>query len=176
MIFKDNSVSAFSDVTDDAWYSSYVKYLSNVGIIKGYEDGTFRPDSPISRAEFATIASRFFELEKDVVSNFADVADTHWAKAFIDSAVAKEWLVGYEDGTFRPDQAIKRSETVTIVNRMLNRVADKAYIAENLDTIITYPDLADDYWAYYEILEASNWHDHKVENNVETWTNVFVGE
>ena len=68
------------------------------------------------------------------------------------------------------------SETVTIVNRMLNRVADKEYIAENIDAIITYPDLADTYWAYYDILEASNWHDHKIENNVELWTEVFVGE
>ncbi len=176
MVFLDGSESKFSDVDEGDWYTAYVKYLSNVGIVKGYEDGTFRPNSPITRAEFATIASRFFELEGGQDSNFPDVADSHWAKEYIDSAVIKGWLIGYEDGTFRPDQPIKRSEAVTIINRMLNRVADKEYIEENFDEVLTYPDLNESHWAYYEILEASNWHDHKVENNTEFWTDIFYLE
>ncbi len=176
MVFRDQTESKFLDVKEGDWYTAYVKYLSNVGIVNGYEDGSFRPDNSITRAEFATIASRFFELENGSESNFPDVAADHWAKAYIDSAVVKGWLLGYEDGTFRPDQPIKRSEAVTIINRMLNREADKAYIEANYDDVLTYPDLTADHWAYYEILEASNWHDHKVENNVENWTDIFYLE
>ncbi|MBQ7792801.1 MAG: S-layer homology domain-containing protein, partial [Clostridia bacterium] len=176
MVFADNSVSKFSDVVSGAWHTPYIKYLSNVDIIKGYEDGTFKPDAPITRAEFATIASRFFDLETGAENQFIDVADSHWAKEYIDSAVIKGWLLGYEDGSFKPDQPIKRSETVTIVNRMLNRVADKDYIVANYDEVLTYPDLDESHWAYYEILEASNWHDHKVENNEEIWTDIFYLE
>lgn len=176
MVFNDNSASKFSDVNNEDWYASYVKYLSNVDIIKGYEDGTFKPNAPITRAEFATVASRFFEIESGAENQFTDVDDSHWAKEYIDSAVVKGWLLGYEDGTFRPDQPIKRSETVTIVNRMLNRVADKDYIEANYDDVLTYPDLDESHWAYYEILEASNWHDHKIENNKEFWTDIFYLE
>ena len=176
MVFLDSSASKFSDVNEGDWYTAYVKYLSNVGIVEGYEDGTFHPNSPITRAEFATIASRFFELEAGEGNAFPDVTSDHWAKVYIDSAVVKGWLLGYEDGTFRPDQPIRRSEAVTIINRMLNREADKAYIEANYDDVLTYPDLAESHWAYYEILEASNWHDHKVENNVETWIDIFYEE
>ncbi len=176
MVFLDGSESKFSDVNEGDWYAAYIKYLSNVGIVNGYEDGTFGPNKPITRAEFATIASRFFELEAGNDNNFPDVADNHWAKDFIDSAAIKGWLVGYEDGTFRPDQPIKRSEAVTIINRMLNRVADKEYIEANMEDVLTYPDLDKAHWAYYEILEASNWHDHKVENNIEFWTDIFYEE
>lgn len=176
MVFADNSASKFSDVVTGAWHTPYIKYLSNVEIINGYEDGTFKPDAPITRAEFATIASRFFDLETGAENQFIDVADSHWAKEYIDSAVIKGWLLGYEDGSFKPDQSIKRSETVTIVNRMLNRVADKDYIEANYEKVLTYPDLDESHWAYYEILEASNWHDHKVENNEEIWTDIFYLE
>ncbi len=176
MVFLDGTESRFSDVEEGAWYTAYVKYLSNVDIVEGYEDGTFRPNNNITRAEFATIASRFFELEGGQDNNFPDVASDHWAKSYIDSAVIKGWLLGYEDGTFRPDQPIKRSEAVTIINRMLNREADKEYIEANYDDVLTYPDLSESHWAYYEILEASNWHDHKVENNVESWTDIFYLE
>ncbi len=176
MVFNDNSASKFSDIDDEDWYAAYVKYLSNVDIIKGYEDGTFKPNAPITRAELATVASRFFEMEVGTSNLFTDVTDSHWAKEYIDSAVIKGWILGYEDGTFKPDQPIKRSETVTIVNRMLNRVADKDYIEANYEEVLTYPDLNESHWAYYEILEASNWHDHKIENNKEFWTDIFYQE
>ena len=176
MVFRDESASKFSDVVDGEWSTPYIKYLNSVEIVQGYEDGTFRPHNSITRAEFATIASRFFDVESGNDNNFSDVSATHWAKEYIDSAVIKGWLVGYEDGTFRPDQPIKRSEAVTIVNRMLNRSADKAYIADHIDEVLTYPDLTEDHWAYYDILEASNWHDHEYMNNAENWLDIFYLE
>ncbi len=176
MVFRDQSASKFPDVLETEWSTPYIKYLSNVDIVEGYEDGTFRPHNSITRAEFATIASRFYELEVGEDNNFTDVSDNHWAKEYIDSAVIKGWLIGYGDGTFRPDEPIRRSEAVTIVNRMLNRSADKAYIAEHFDAVLTYPDLDESHWAYYDILEASNWHDHKYMNNAEYWLNIFYLE
>ena len=176
MVFAENSNSIFTDVDDDAWYASYVKYLSNVGIVEGYGDGRFKPNGAITRAEFATIASRFFDIETGEENTFTDVSSDHWAKPYIDSAVIKGWLLGYEDGSFKPDQPIKRCEAVAIVNRMLNRVADKDYIEENYADVLTYPDLDKSHWAYYDILEASNWHDHKVINNEEIWTDIFYLE
>jgi hypothetical protein len=174
-IFVNSSEpSRFSDVPDDEWYSGYVKNMEKLGIISGYEDGTFKPDQPITRAEFATVASKFAELTGDKTIDFSDI-DGHWAVKYINLAVSNGWIIGYEDGTFRPDQNIVREEVVTIVNRMTKRIADKEYIEAHISELVDYWDINNTMWSYYEVIEASNAHDFNEDtktDTTETWTGI----
>lgn len=80
------------------------------------------------------------------------------------------WINGYSDGTFKPDSNITRAEVVTIVNRVTEREADTEYINKNISAVNKFTDLKDKaYWAFYEILEASNTHKTVNGKNGETW-------
>ena len=105
---KSNS---YNDMKDGAWYTCAVSTLSKMGIIKGYEDGSFKPDASISRAEFAAIAARFDPDGDKTPATFSDVS-SHWAKDEISIAANHGWIKGYEDGSFKPDQKITRAETI----------------------------------------------------------------
>ena len=109
----------FSDVEEGKWYSDAVELLSAAGILMGYEDGTFRGDATISRAEFATITSRFTGLLLDGELPFSDVPDGHWAYDYILTAYNNDWITGYTDGTFGPGKMIIRAEAFAITNRIL---------------------------------------------------------
>lgn len=142
----------FPDVPLGKWYQPYVDSLAEMGILKGYADG-FHPDQSITRAEFVTILSRLFEQEEAGIS-FSDVPEEHWAYEAVSTCVAKGWLSGYSDGTFRPEKTITRAEAVTFINRILDRTADKARIDQN-GKILQFIDLPLDHWAYYSMMEAS---------------------
>ncbi|MDO5037482.1 MAG: S-layer homology domain-containing protein [Tissierellia bacterium] len=146
--------TAFMDLEPSRWSSKAISQLSGLGLIEGYPDGTFRPQDPISRAEFLALATRFRPLEPGG-PGFKDVPETHWAQAPIQSASAAGWIEGYPDGTFRPDQGISRAEVVKIVNKILGREADQTFIDLNKKDLSIYRDLKEDHWAYYPILEGS---------------------
>ncbi|MFI3226148.1 MAG: S-layer homology domain-containing protein [Clostridia bacterium] len=164
--------SSFTDINGDEWYANTLGFMQQFGIVTGYEDGTFRGDEYITRAEFATVASRFDELVDSQENIFSDVSDTHWAISYINSAAAKGWINGYEDGTFKPQQSITRAEVVTLINRILSRSADMDFIDENIDEMVTFYDVYSNHWAYGSILEASNSHDYKIVNDVEKWVSL----
>ena len=169
-----NKKTAFVDVDTNAWYNSFVSYLESYNIIVGYDDGSFRPDAQITRAEFVTMCMRFYGMFDTVKSSakniFADVPASHWAASNICNAIAMNWIVGYADGTFKPDSNITRAEVVTIVNRVTERAADTEYVNKNLSTLNRFTDLTDKgYWAYYEITEAGNTHMAVDKANGETW-------
>ena len=116
----ETTESRFSDVTPGEWYADAVNSLSQIGIFNGYGDGTFRPGQNITRAEYVkALTSCVPAVEAD--NPFSDVKSTHWAYRNILTAISKQWINGYEDGTFRPDQTITRAEAVTILNRALKR-------------------------------------------------------
>ena len=143
----------FSDVAADKWSIEAISTLANGGYISGYEDGTFKPEAPITRGEFVAIIARFVsESAKD--AGFSDVAD-HWAKDAINKVVNMAWIEGYADGTFRPDAPITRAEVATIVNRMLVRYAD-ANDAANATK--SFADNSADAWYYLAMVEATNGH------------------
>ena len=161
--------NTFSDVKDSDWYAQAVKYLAQIGIIAGYEDGSFRPNQSITRAEFVTIAARFDTLTPGLNNPFSDLASDHWAYLNIMSAYAKGWVAGNPDGTFRPNARITRAEVVTIVNKMLGRGIDKDDVPTELDG--TFKDLRRDHWAFEGIIEASVAHEfYRKPNNREVWT------
>lgn len=166
--------TGFDDVDEADWFAKYISRLEDENIIVGHE-GYFRPNDNITRAEFATICVRFFEKRsnnkiqpKDI--NFTDFDSEHWAYDTIKKAYANEYIAGYPDKTLRADNTITRAEAVTVVNRMLERVADKEYIDNNLHKLIDFEDLHDNsYWAYYEIFEAANTHYIRFSNGVAKW-------
>lgn len=163
MDIATDAVSSFSDVDADAWYANAVAFMEQEGIVKGYEDGTFKPDNQITRAEFAVIASRFYELEEVNENIFEDVTSEHWAFFEINSAYKNSLINGYEGNTFKPDNKITRAEVVTIINRMTGRNAEAEFENADLSGLIIFSDVADEsaHWAFYDVVEASNTHDYE---------------
>lgn len=160
----------FSDVAADAWYCSSVSTLSRMGIIAGYPDGTFRPNAPITRAEFAAIATRFDNNGDKTPVNFNDIIG-HWAEDEITVAANHGWVSGYGDGTFRPESRITRAETMSLVNRVLKRLPETP--ADLLPDMITWTDNADtSSWYYLPVQEATNSHYYEFKENskYEKWT------
>jgi len=155
--------STFTDIPQDAWYYAEVELCYNVGIISGYADGTFRPNAPVTRTEFATIAARFAELPNSNKQMFSDVTKNHWAYLLINAAAEAGWIQGYGDGTYRPETNISRSETVTLINRMRNRCITVDEL-NALGVVNPYTDLVETYWACADLLEATikhaatDWH------------------
>lgn len=158
----DNS---FRDVEKLRWSNKHISTLSRGDILEGYNDGKFRPENNITRAEVAAVASRFDSLSS-VKSQFTDV-DGHWAEDYIGSANDKGWIKGYPDGKFKPDEYITRAEFVTLVNNVLER---KVYKYNLLNGIKQFEDLKEDKWYYEAIVEASNGHMYNKKSNLEVWT------
>lgn len=170
-VFEATSCS-FTDVPNGKWYTTCVATLANAGILRGYEDGSFQPNANITRAEMATIIARFAELKNSYVT-FSDI-QRHWAQKEIELAASNGWILGYPDGTFRPDQSIKRDETVTMINRVLGR--DKLTTVNMLSGMKTFPDNQNPLaWYYVAIQEAANSHEYTRDAlGVETWTKLIV--
>lgn len=158
----------FTDVPADAWYGNAVRTLASLGVIKGIGDGQFAPNRTITRAEFTVIAMRFANVSADVTNPFTDIATNDWYYTAVTSAVSYGWINGYSAGSFRPQATITRAEVVTIVNRMLNRTADRNFVDSNATA--QFDDVPNTYWAYYNIMEATIAHDHSIDNDgVESW-------
>ena len=147
----------FSDVPATAWYNTAVSTLVNAGVVNGYPDGTFKPDQPVTRAEFAALFSRFFSNGATTAVSFNDISG-HWAEEVILNAASRGYIYGYPDGSFGPDQAITRAEAMTLTNRVLDRKPHKDHLHEDM---IIWKDNADpDVWYYADVQEASNSHEY----------------
>ena len=161
----------YSDVADGSWYNIAVSTLSNMGILGGYEDGTFRPNAPITRAEFAKIAVSFFDHEAiEAVNGFTDVARGAWYENYV--AVASEigLIEGYGGNVFRPEAAITRAEACAIINRTLGRAPDAEHLLPE-SQMNTWPDNSDTgVWYYAHIQEATNSHEYSWSGDIEQWT------
>lgn len=164
--------TTFSDVADEAWYATAVKTLASLGMMDGYPDGTFRPDAPITRAEFATVALAFAYDPASASCSYTDVNANAWYYTYVAQATTYGWIGGYPDGTFRPNNSITRAEVAVIVNNMLGRDADERYIDRNADELVHFVDLSKNHWAYYTIMEATNSHDYTKASAGETWKSV----
>ena len=164
-----SSKNDFSDVSADKWYNNAVSTLCNMGVIGGYADGTFRPDAPISRAEFAKIAVSFTQNNGSAVYNyFTDVKPTDWFAPYVTAAKDAGLIEGYSDGSFKPESKITRAEACAIVNRTLGRKPSKAHM--KISDRIDWPDVQTTDWFYEAIMEATNSHTCTMGDRVETWT------
>lgn len=156
----------FSDVKPDSWYYKAVGIGVQQGFIKGYEDGTFRPDEPITRAEFASVVASYAEREA-MRQKFSDVSG--WATGAINTAYVNGWMNGYSKYSFKPDIYIPRCEAVAVIDRMLGRNPDKDFIDKYIPTL-GYKDVPK-YTVFYDEIYSASWgHDYVVEDGVEKWT------
>lgn len=152
-----SSTNNYSDVKDTDWCNNAISTLSNMGILKGDKDGRFRPNDPVTRAEFAAIAARFSDGAADDYADFSDVPNDYWASKEIAKAAKLGWIKGYTDGTFRPKNNITRAEVMTLVNRVLERGVDEDGLAEDA---IQWADNKPGDWYYYDVQEATNSHEY----------------
>ena len=167
--------NSFTDVAAGAWYNNAISTMANAGILDGYEDGSFHPNGYITRAEFATIAVRFFDLSYQGEDLFPDI-DGHWAQEYINQAADAGIIEGYPDGTFGPQKQITRAEAVTMVNRTLDRHPDPDHFLKDM---LVWPDNLDtEAWYYADMQEATNSHEYQMKkdaqgNEYEVWTKIL---
>ena len=163
-----SSENNFSDVSADKWYNNAVSTLCHMGVLGGYSDGTFRPNAPITRAEFAKIAVSFAQANGSAVySYFTDVKTTDWFAPYVTTAKDSGLIEGYSDGSFKPENRITRAEACAIVNRVLGRKPSKNHM--KISGRIDWPDCTTADWFYEAIMEATNSHTYQMGKRVETW-------
>ena len=161
----------FTDVKAGMWCNRAIATLTNMGIIKGYTDGSFQPNKSITRAELATIIARFAKLDVNT-KTFSDI-NGHWAQKNIELAAGNGWINGYEDGTFRPNNNITRAETFAMINRVLDRQTESVSdLLPTSDMNMWSDNLNENAWYYKDVQEATNYHkcDRVGDSVYEKWT------
>ena len=170
LLNKDVTITkTFSDVPADAWYATAVNTLASLGMVSGDPDGAFRPNDPITRAEFCVIALAFAYEPDNAVCYFGDVSRSDWFYTYVAQAASYGWIGGYTNGNFGPNDQITRAQVTTIVNNMLGRVADRDYVIDHQADLVQFSDLTRAHWGYFQIMEATNAHDYTKSNGTESW-------
>ena len=167
----NKTTTSYSDIKDGAWCCRAVATLTNAGVINGYTDGTFRPNAPITRAELATIIARFAKLDVNT-KTFSDI-NGHWAQKSIELAAGNNWINGYDDGTFRPNNNITRAETFAMINRVLDRQTENVSDLLPTSEMNMWSDnMNENAWYYKDVQEATNYHkcDRVDQSTYEKWT------
>lgn len=132
------NIIAFSDVNDNTPGAEAIKKLVNAGIVKGYGDGTFRPNSILTRAELAKMVNLVFGYTEAAEENFWDVSKDDWYYDQVLIAKKVGYIVGFEDGSFGGGRSLTREQVCVIINRCANLMP--------LDTGIKVSDKVSD-WA-----------------------------
>ncbi len=153
--------------TSGHWAETYIEALSSAGIIRGFPDNTFRPNQPVTRAQFATIVNNAFQLPPaQGFVTFWDVPTSYWAAGAISTAAANNLVAGFPNGAFQPEQPVTRTQTWVVLvnglqptavpasdpNQLFSRYRDAAAIpnwalaqvatADQSNLIINFPDPA----------------------------------
>ena len=170
LLNKDVTITkTFSDVPADAWYATAVNTLASLGMVSGDPDGAFRPNDPITRAEFCVIALAFAYEPENAVCYFGDVSRSDWFYTYVAQAASYGWIGGYTNGNFGPNDRITRAQVTTIVNNMLGRAADRDYVIDHQADLVQFTDLTRAHWGYFQIMEATNAHNYTKSNGTESW-------
>lgn len=157
----------YKDVNKDRWSEEAIATLTNAKILTGYEDGSFKPTEKITRAELATVISKFTNT-KAGKTKLTDIGG-HWANEFIRAVEGNGWMQGYEDSSFKPNNYIKRNEFVKTVNRVLGR---NVLAGNTVSGTKEFKDLKDGTWYYLDMVEAINGHEYIIKSGVEIWLKV----
>lgn len=158
----------FSDVASKHWANTAISTIEKAGIVNGYMDGSFQPGKNITRAEFATMVSRFDGGKYEGEDFFSDISDS-WAREAINRAAELGWVQGDGDGKFRPNSFITRAEVMTLTNNVLNRKVN--HVDDLHEDMIRWPDNKTTGWYYFAIQEATNAHHYdRKEDDFEIWT------
>ena len=161
------NASGFSDLNPKHWcYEKVMKFLDK-GYVCGYEDGTFRADQTITRAEYVKIVNNFFGYSenKDISKlGFSDVSEKDWFAGYVSEAVERGYITGYPDGTFRPQDPIRRQEATVILSRILE-IDEEVYPEDHEDGLMQYSDGKEiEEWAYVAV------HSYSVYNFINGYT------
>ena len=159
----------FADVTTENWFYPYVGYLYKNGVIAANDGNLFKPNEPISRAEFAVYASRFKKYTESKKQVFSDVKPDYWAAEEINAVFENGWISGYSDGTFKPERSLTRAQAATIINGMMDRSIDASSIVGK--NVRYFSDVASNHWAYYSIIEAAT--EHKYHKDYKTGMEIW---
>lgn len=129
--------TGFTDVSSSYWARDFIAQLAQRDIIAGFPDGTFKPDAPVTRAQFAAMlrkANR--EFKKANVRNpidFVDVRSSYWAYSAIQEAYTSGFMAGYPGSVFRPEQNIPREQVLTSLSNGLSYTA-----SQSTETVLSY--------------------------------------
>ena len=154
--------ASYSDVANLHWAYGYIEAMTNAGLMQGMGEGSFMPDSPIKRAELATMIARYLDINKGneskpVETHFSDTSQ-NWAQSAIEEIYRYQITEGYEDGSFRPNNSLKRDEAVTLINRSL-------YRGPIVVPAPTFPDVDPNYWAWGHIEESAHTHTYMIDED-----------
>ncbi|EAX95010.1 S-layer homology domain containing protein [Trichomonas vaginalis G3] len=151
---KSNDKSSFSDLKEEQWFYDNIVFIEKQGLIAGYEDGTFRPNEPMTRAQFASMMANYLKLN---VGNhpidFKDVKENYWASDAINALSSHGIMVGKSKNEFKPNDKITRAEAATIFNKILYRKINKSFLDKYSSN--PFKDLNRDHWAYYQVIEIT---------------------
>lgn len=165
---KQTNKETFLDVKTTNWFYNDLKQMYESGLVDG-ANRKLEPNRPITRAELASLATRFNPEKFDTVDKntnskaFSDIGTNNWYSDSVQIAQANGWLSGYKDGTFAPNKNISRTETMAVINRMLERQITAERLRE-LGVQNPYIDINDKNWAYPDAMEATirhkteDWH------------------
>lgn len=169
------NTNKFADCDPNAWYNEAVSTLANLGIIAGYGNGNFGPNDTITRAQFATICARIGNLKMTGANSFTDVKSDAWYYSYVQAAADNNWVAGYGNGKFGPDDNITRAQVVTILNRVLERTPLSEETFEGFEYNNWTDNQNPEAWYYLDMIEAGTGHtcDHDETTGVEIWTGVI---
>jgi hypothetical protein len=142
LMFAGQSLAAPPDIQNH-WAEKQITDWVDRGYISGYPDGSFKPDNTITRAEFVTMVNRAFGKNATVQVSYPDVSAADWFADEVAKAAAAGYISGYDDGTFRPNENIKRQEAAVIITKLLNLA-----VLEDDNLLNQFADYADiPYWS-----------------------------
>jgi hypothetical protein len=153
--FRVLHLASFVDVGEGYWAKSPIETTGTIGLVQGYPDGSFKPQGALTRAEMAVLIVRAKGIEVPTSADkiFSDVAPDHWAAPYIKIAKAYNWVEGYPDGSYRPNQRISKAESIAILSRMdALPLKNKAELAATTP----YQDVSGKHWALSYIEAAKS--------------------
>ncbi|MBX6395883.1 MAG: S-layer homology domain-containing protein, partial [Alicyclobacillaceae bacterium] len=164
-VYKRQQPITFTDVPAHHWAKPFIAAVTAKRLFPVFDNWTFRPDQPATRAEVAAVMVRmqatapveFAKFPGGAAATFADVPPTHWAYNDIETAVRLGFLSGYPDGRFGPDEAVTRAQVVALLCRALGR---GPLVDGRIPVVQHYPDVARQDW-YFGWVEEATRYGHK---------------
>ena len=154
--YNEHYALSYTDVGNE-WYTDAIRVVTQAGVFAGYNDGTFKPNGKITRAEWISTLRRFQNLRVEA-GNLMNLKPGHWASGEVGAALMAGWLEIYVNGTvkFDADAPITRQEVAAVSNKAFRRVLDKVYLRRSVNILLNYKDINPSMPLYEDILCASN--------------------
>jgi hypothetical protein len=158
-------VMSYSDVDSNRWSYRAIMYLTNLNVLTGYPDGTFKPVQTMTRAELAAVVSRYAKLDSQTIVPYHDINEGHWAREAIAKVTARGFFTDDDNGAFGPEEPLQRGYTTRVINRLLERNDSTAYVDDN-----PFTDLPTSHPYYHSMVEAFTYHTTVTDSRgVEIW-------